>query len=409
MLSSCTPSLEDSERSIRNWRSTCRLPASANALWHQYRSELERVTEVGVLPDPEVNVAYTFNPMMYESIPGRFSLSAMQMFPWFGTLGARRDMQRASAEADYHALNSRRLELFGEIRTVWTNLSGVQIQIRIAQETLELVRDLVTLVETRYETARAGQADLLRIQMEEERLKTLISNLEEKAFATRARFNGFLGRDPDTEVETADRLETMELPWTRDEVVLRMHERNPRFGELNAREQIAREQRRLARLDGRPGFGIGLEVMGSDFGTMSMLPHSGEMVVGMASIRIPLYRSRYRSQDRQAVEQLKAVDYQRQEAEYRLISQLEEAFGEWRSAARSVELITEELTPRAEQALEILSSEYASGNTRLDEVLQIQRQLLDLELERLGELVRLHEAMIRLEALSGDGGLYRRR
>src|SRR5690625_4396271 len=115
-------------------------------------------------------------------------------------------MQRASAEADYHALNSRRLELFGEIRTVWTNLSGVQIQIRIAQETLELVRDLVTLVETRYETARAGQADLLRIQMEEERLKTLISNLEEKAFATRARFNGFLGRDPDTEVETADRI-----------------------------------------------------------------------------------------------------------------------------------------------------------------------------------------------------------
>src|SRR5690625_7186134 len=107
-------------------------------------------------------------------------------------------MQRASAEADYHALNSRRLELFGEIRTVWTNLSGVQIQIRIAQETLELVRDLVTLVETRYETARAGQADLLRIQKDEGRLKTLLSYLEESAVETHASFKGFRGRESGT-------------------------------------------------------------------------------------------------------------------------------------------------------------------------------------------------------------------
>ncbi|NBB75871.1 MAG: TolC family protein, partial [Bacteroidetes bacterium] len=65
-----------------------------------------------------------------------------------------------------------------------------------------------------------------------------------------------------------------------------------------------------------------------------------------------------------------------------------------------------ELIPRAEQALSILSEEYAAGNTRFDEVLQVQRQLLDLELEQIEAIVEHYRAMINIEALAGDVGDY---
>lgn len=377
-------------------------------LWHQYRAELEQVPQVGTLPDPELNIGYNFNPMMSESVLGQFSVSAMQMFPWFGTLESRREMQRASAESDYQRLNSRQLTLFREIQTAWFDLTELHRQISIAGETIELVRDLESLVEIRYETARTGQADLLRIQMEEQRLRTLIANLEDKVNPIRARFNEYLNRDPAAEVETIERIEPRVLQQTEDELKALIRDLNPEFASLDAREQMFREQRNLARLNSRPSFGVGIEVMGRDFAAMSMFPDSREMVVGMASIRIPLYRSRYSAQHRQATELLQAVDNQRVQTGNRLRTQLEEALELYRETERSLTLLDEELIPRANQALEILRDEYAVGNVRFDELLQIQRQLLDLELERVEVLVKQHKAIIRIETLVGDAVPYQR-
>ncbi len=378
------------------------------SLWHQYRAELEIIPQVGTLPDPEVRVGYTFNPMMSDPFLGRFSVSAMQMFPWFGTLQTRRDMQRASAEAGYQRLNSRQLALFRELQSTWFDLAELNRQITIAEETIQLVRDLESLVEVRYETARAGQADLLRIQMEEQRLQTLIENLKDRLNPIRTKFNAYLNRDPAMEVETTEQFKTLDVLFRENELQTRIRELNPAFEELDAREKMLGEQRNLARLTGRPSFGLGVEVMGRNSAAMSMFPDSGEMIAGMATIRIPLYRSRYSAQYKQAVEQLKSVNYRRTETDNRLGTELEQALEQYRESVRSITLLEHELIPRAEQALEILSEEYASGNVRFDEVLRLQEQLLELELELVEVLVKQHKAIIRIETLAGDVAPYQR-
>lgn len=142
--------------------------------------------------------------------------------------------------------------------------------------------------------------------------------------------------------------------------------------------------------------------MGRDFAAMSMFPNSGEMVAGMATIRIPLYRSRYSAHYRQAVEQLQSVDYHRTETDNRLSTELEQALEQYRESVRSTTLLDQELIPRAEQALGILSEEYSSGNVSFDEVLRLQEQLLELELEQIEVLVKQHKAIIRIETLVGD-------
>jgi len=378
------------------------------SLWHQYRSELEVIPQVGTLPDPQINVGYTMNPMMSDPLLGRFSVSAMQMFPWFGTLQTRRDMQRSSAEAGYQRLNSRQLAIFRELQSTWFDLAELNRQITIAEETIQLVRDLEALVEVRYETARAGQADLLRIQMEEHRLRTLIENLEDRVNPIRAKFNAYLNRDPDVEVYTAEQIEARDILYNEDELRARIRELNPAFDELDAREQMLNDQRNLARLNGRPSFGLGVEVMGRNSAAMSMFPDSGDMYAAMATIRIPLYRARYSAQYRQAVEQLQSVDYRRSETNNRFTADLEQALEQYRETLRSISLLDHELIPRAEQALEILREEYASGNVRFDEVLRLQEQLLELELEQIEAHVKQHKAIIRIETLVGEVAPYQR-
>lgn len=370
------------------------------ALWHRYRSGQEKIPQVGTLPDPEVNIGFDINPMMSETVLGRFSISAMQMFPWFGTLESRREVQRAASEADLQRLNSRQLELYRDIQTIWFDLTELQQQIAIAEQTIELVHDLERLVQVRYETARSGQADLLRIQMEEQRLQTMLENMEDRKNPIKARFNALLNREPYDAVETADSIDTRSLPYSEEMLKTLILEQNPRFEQLDARGRMLREQQNIARLEGRPSFGIGLEVMGRDFGAMSMNPDMNEGFIGMATIRVPIYRSRYSAQHRQATEQLQGLDYERVQTKNALLTELEEALERFRESERSVRLLEEELIPRAEQAYEILDDEYAAGNVRFDEVLQMHRELLNLELERIEALVRQNKAVIAIESIT---------
>jgi outer membrane protein, heavy metal efflux system len=313
-----------------------------------------------------------------------------------------------SAETDYQRLNSRQLELFRDIQTTWFDLAELNRQIEIARETMQLIQDLESLVTVRYETARAGQADLLRIQMEEQRLRTLIENLEDRLNPIRAKFNAYLNRDPEMEVLTPDQIVAREIVYNEDELRARVREQNPAFNELDAREQMLNEQRNLARLNGRPSFGLGVEVMGRNSAAMSMFPNSGDMFAAMATIRVPLYRTRYSAQYKQASEQLQSVDYRRTETDNRFTTELEQALEQHRETVRTITLLDQELIPRAEQALEILSEEYASGNVRFDEVLRLQEQLLELELEQVEALVNQHKAIIKVETLVGDMAPYQR-
>ncbi|MGM0738696.1 MAG: TolC family protein, partial [Bacteroidota bacterium] len=110
-------------------------------------------------------------------------------------------------------------------------------------------------------------------------------------------------------------------------------------------------------------------------------------------------------QYRQATEQLQGLDYERVQTENALLTELEEALERFRESERSVRLLEEELIPRAEQAYEILDDEYAAGNVRFDEVLQMQRELLDLELERIEALVRQNKAVIAIESITEEAAV----
>jgi len=375
------------------------------ALDFLYRSETEKSRETGMLPDPELGINYDFNPMMSESFPGRFSVSVMQMFPWFGTLQARRELQMASAGADRAAIDIRRLELLEEVRMTWFDIFEMHHHIDVTWENLQLLRDLEKLVEVRYETARAGQADILRIQMEEQRLRNRLSDQEGMLISLTASFNALLNRNPVAAVFVPDDIVRRDYSYSSVQARSLARSRNPVFENLSARERELRMRDRIARLDGRPSFGLGLEVMGRDFGPMSMNPDATESFIGMATIRLPIYRGRTRSQQRQVGEEIKALDQLRFQAENRLDAELLSALEDARRFDRAILLHEVELIPRAEQALEILREEYASGNVRFDELLQIQRELLDLEMDRVEAIAGQNRAVIRMEILMGIDGL----
>lgn len=371
------------------------------SLRQEVEARRQKITQERTLPDPEIGAGFYINPKTETDFFGRFSVSAMQMFPWFGTLDTRGQVEESASEVMFYSLNARQLEIFTEIQNLWYEYYQIDHHIHITMEIIQLVRDLESLVGIRYETGRAGQVDLLRIQMEEQRLLTRIEELKDEKNPIREGLNALLNREPDEAIDIADELPERMLTRTKEELFRLAWNHHPDFSRIDAQRDQFKREMDLARLEGRPSFGIGMEYMGKDFGMMSMMDLD-HVFIGMATVRIPLYRNKYQAQKREAHLQLQATDHLESDLANRLQSKLERTMKALRDAQRDYSLIIEELLPRSEQAVNILSEEYAGGQVRFDELLQMLRELLMLEMERVNALVGQNKAMAAIEQLMGN-------
>lgn len=359
----------------------------------------QRAVEARVLPDPQFSAGFFLNPPREAGFTDRFSAQIMQSFPWFGTLDARGRVEEALRMEQFHSMNARQLEILREIQELWFTYFKLNHHVHVNIEILVILLELETQVEARYEGGMAGQADLLRIQMEEQRILNTIERLTDEKNPVREQFNALLNRDPSVEIATPQSLPPRTLAWSREELLELVRASHPDFDRIEAMRSRSKTEMQLARLEGLPDFGFGLEYMGPNYGMSNMMPEMNEAFIGIATIRIPLYRSRYRARRQEARLQINAADAMERDLINRQRVRIEESMASLRDGQREHRLITEELIPRTEQVMELLMEDYRSGRARFDELLQVVRELLALENEKVEALAKQNEAMADIETL----------
>ena len=382
------------------------------ALWasfQEYRAQQQVGTQVGTLPDPELSLSFFTNPPgQAGSIPGRLSGSLMQQMPWFGTLSTRRSEQDHRAEAKRLQLEQEWLDLMAEVHQRYFEYFRFKQSIRFMERHIELLDDLEPVVRTRYETARAGggQVDLLRIEMEQEEIATDIADMRHMARHLQTEFNELLNRDPRTAIELPDRLPVADFHLAgthadhgEEDLLTLIREANPGLAAFEEQQAAERDAIRLSQLEGRPSFSVGVEVMGRDFGFMRMMDDMNESVTAMASIQLPVFRGKYRAQREEAEARLEASRLREQQQTNELRSQLEAYLHTYHDATRRVELNRNRLIPRADQAVQVLREDYSAGRTPFDEVIRMQRQMLDYGVALIEAQVKQHQARANIEAL----------
>ena len=335
--------------------------------------QLER--QAGSLPDPEINLGFFINPAMDTQFLGRFSISAMQMFPWFGTLGAGRDQQRYLTDAERHLYNDSALELFQNLHRAWLDIAELRAIIELTKEESDLLDNLRSQIQTRFETARASQVDLLYVELEQERLQTRIENLESRLPAMYVRFNSLLGRSPDAEVEAAG-FQSRELVAIRSEIAELSKQRSPGIRSLEAgfasMESGIDRNRRM----GLPEFGLGLEVMGRDFSTMTMMDNMNEAYIAMATIRLPLWRGKYDGRRDELRARQRGLEYEIESERLEIDQNVSRYITEFEEAGREMILIEERIIPRIERMYRLLLESYIGGSTDFNELIGLRRELL---------------------------------
>jgi outer membrane protein TolC len=371
-------------------------------LFQQYYARLEQVPQVGALPDPQIMLQYHINPMEQNNPLTRTTVSARQMFPWFGTLGKRQEQVEKVAEVEWTAFEEARNEIVQNVKERWYRMHELHHHLMIFDQNMDLLGQLERQVQRRYESGDVSQVDLLRIQIEQDDLETQIANTEDKLEAMKVRFNSLLNRPAETEVEIPKVMYSTQLAKSEEHLQKIIHKRNPELRGRELQEEAARVAEEQARLEGRPSFGLGLMVMNKNYMYMPLMLGEGAAVTGSLTIRVPLSRSKYRAQRKEARIEARVAREEQQDVINRLAAETESLLQQYRDADRRIDLHEERLIPKTRQALEVAQADYSSGRADFEQLIQLQQQLLDYEMMLNTAYVEQNISIAEIEALAGE-------
>jgi outer membrane protein TolC len=426
----------------------------------EYQAALQKVPQIGSLPDPELSMGMFLSPMELVSGNQVADLRIMQMFPWFGTLRAAKDEMSLMANAKYESFRDAKLQVFYEVQSTWYDLYKVRQNIHISEKNIEILRTIERLALVKFSTAPLGIGgssssenaipagasqntsessqemggmggkagsnavvaanqtpqfmqgntmgssasgssliDLYRIQIENGDLENKILLLKNQQNTLIAQFNGYLNRPVTSSVSLPDTLiaDTLKLPLLA--VSDSMLANHPMLGMLQYEQKSLESREKMVTKMGYPMMGLGLNYSVINKNEMVTSAMNGkDMVMPMVTMTLPIYRKKYKAM-RMESDLLKTATAQSYTAAANnLKTEYYQAVQLYEDAQRRITLYGNQ-SLLAGKSFDIMMSNFAVAGSGLTELLRVRQQVLDYEDKQVEAVADMNTAIAWLNRL----------
>lgn len=348
--------------------------------FNEYMAALERVPQVGALPDPVIAFGYFIQPIETRLGPQQAKISASQMFPWFGTLAARENSVESLAKAKFEQFEEAKSKLFFDVKSTYYNLFFTHKAISITKENIDILASFKKLANIKVESGSASTVDAFRVEMEINDLENQLALLKDNANVLSVRFNNLLNVGEISNILIADNLSGLSLDDKSGELDSILINNNA-LTAFDYQIEGLQHRERLAIRESLPQFSIGLEYsfIGEGNNTIATAGQDAFMFPKVGIV-VPLYRKKYKAKVQEIIYLQEAKTNQKTDKENALTVLFEDVWKDYQDANRRIELykIQEQL---AETSLSILESDYATSNMDFEEILRMERKLLKYALE----------------------------
>lgn len=229
-------------------------------------AERERIPQAKALPDPILSLGLQndgFKKLQVgEMETSWYQVMLTQPLPWPGKRGLRGEIAGVGADISKVSAERTRLSLQADVKRAYFGLLLVRGQLGLLEDQALFLDKAQSITQTRYEVGQGSQADLLRAQLERNRLnQTRLALLaEEQVFL--ATLNRLRGVTEDTPIPTTASLENLQFQAPPVEELLTQAEaRSPELQLARLGVQQAERNLDLAKLDLRPDFAVSAGVM----------------------------------------------------------------------------------------------------------------------------------------------------
>jgi outer membrane protein TolC len=422
------------------------------AAYARYQATAEQVNQAS-LPNPELQAGAFIRPMERYMGNQTADFRLMQMFPWFGMLSTQKEEAYQMGQADYQLFLEEKNRLFFEVKSTWNSLLLLQGEQQLAQENLEYLMKYETLALMQYQVGNSivlpsnsfrqantssspakasqmsgmggstsptaqgastpssgmsavpmvgsstGLTTILQIRLQIKELESTLQQLKANKEVIQYQFQQLLNRPMEANLVLPVVWEKAELTLDKQDYLANIKESNPMLA-MYASEQMAfTQQAKMAKLEGKPMLGAGVNYMTFTSRLESGMPMGGQdMVMPMMTLSLPIYRKKIASKIKQADYLKNGAMMQQEEMANQLTLQWASAFRDWEESERLLSLYDAQVA-LVEQQLQVMETTYSSGNLSLSEVIQTQQLLLDYRRKKLNALYLQHQSLAQLDAL----------
>lgn len=376
---------------------------SLKQAFYRWRASLEKTGYAGALPDPMISYGYYIENVETRTGPQNQKLKFSQTFPWFGTLGSRKDMATEAANAAFRKYQAEKLRLFYSVRAAYYDLYYLGRDIALTRDNLELLKFWEAVARTKYKVALRRHPDIIKAQVELGKIEDRLLTLQERIAPASTRLKSLVSLPNTTSIVIPIAIDIVEERIESHTVLEEALQFNPN---LNAIIHEINKERAGVRLAGKaslPNFQIGIDYIETGEASNSATPGSGKdpLIVGVG-INIPIWFGKNKARRNEATAKLRAAEYRYADAENRLEALVEEIVFQHSDALRKSRFFRDGLIPKAEQALNASYTAYQAAETDFLNVLDAQRQLLAFQLQFERAIVDLATRRAEIEMITGN-------
>jgi outer membrane protein TolC len=351
------------------------------AQFNDYMAAMEKVPQVGALPDPSIAFGYFIQPVETRVGPQRANFNLMQSFPWFGLLEAKEDVATEMAKAKYEDFENTKSNLFFEVKTAYYNYYFIEKAIQITQENMEILNIFKRLSLVKIEAGNASVVDELRVELELNDLENQLALFSDAKYVLQVKFNNLLNTDEQAPIAVPDTLWQEELPEGQLDMLEEIYASNHQLKAIEYRLKAFVNQEVVAKKEGLPKFNVGLSYTIVGENPLSTAVDNGDdaFLFPSVGISIPLYRKKYKAMVNEAQYLQEGEILRKEDKKNSLNTIYENTSKDFNDGDRRIAL-NKRQSEIAKKVLDILITSYSTDAKDFEEVLRIERQLLQYEL-----------------------------
>ena len=349
------------------------------AKFNEYNASLEKVPQVGALPDPQLTFGYFIMPVETKNGPQQAKVSFTQMFPWFGTLNSKEDVFISAAKSKYEDFEDAKSNLFFEVKSTYYNLYFIKKGIDITLENITILETFKRLALIKIEAGTASGVDELRVELELNDLENNLALLKDKWFMNTVKFNNLLNVENNSDIQIPETLWVDDIEYSRQVIIDSLTLNNHQLKSLDLMKESFAHNEHQGRKLGSPNIILGVDY--TAIGNSGTSPDAGkDALMVKFGITIPLYRKKYSAMVNEAIIQQQVIEDKKEDKINVLETLFEKVYSEYTDANRRIELYQKQ-SDLAKRAIKLLENEYANNGKNFEEILRMDKSVLKYSLE----------------------------
>lgn len=366
------------------------------AKYKEFEASLQKLPQVSSLPDPNLSLGYFISPVETRVGPQNMKFSLTQMFPWFGTLKAQKNVAALLADSKHQAFLNTKNQLFSQVAAVYYPLYELQNLKIIEQENIKILESYQKIASAKFENGKGNLVDILRVDIMIKDAQTNLEILNKKEPALTSWFNSILNRKYNEQIVVSKEIELVELPlqYRKDSI-----SQNPLLIELDLKKQASNAAIEVARKQGLPKLGVGVDYVIVDKGMNNSTDSGKDVIMPMVTLSLPIFRKKYTAATSEAKLMEESYSFQKAAVENKLNGTYYKLVFELEKEKDLLHLYSNQLVTLS-KSLNLLFSYYSNANKDFEEVLRMQQELLKYKKLKLASTSAFYVKLAELDYLT---------